>query len=662
MQIIDNILYIEHAEAISSGINERTLAMAKLRNSNVWRFIDDPADRRKVLIEYERMQPRYKEMIQKRFGNVYEYVAKQPIRNMVRRDEKAHEFYLQYRFDGDKFLPIDTVEKYTVAASWLNMLAEVGEDKRTLKQLLRLSIGEFWLKVFEILLSDGIELPKTYRRLTEKLKQYKKDGYATLIHSSFGNKSALKVSTETAQAMLLEMIAHPNQHDDVWIALAYNKWANKNGVKEIHPATVGNWRRDNEQLIIAQRCGNNAFNEKYIRQVKGLRPSGPLYMVEHDDNNLDFLFTNTDDVTQAKYYNKYVAICVVDSSCDLLLGKSYIQSANPKKWMVRHAYIDAMYYIRSITGGWYLPFEIKSDRWASADLYPYYKKIGDFIPTKKGNKHNGYREAFFGRPLWKRAQKIGASNWTGNNISAKYRGVNTEVLDINKSIRPRVGDEAEYQIENFFHRLRHMPDVTRKNFNSALSKEQQWLAKWNDMREDQKRPISDLQFLSIFGITHNPDRPITITNRGIEPQICNIKHSFDLPADLQLSHFVGAKVNVIYDPYDMSRVMVTNNDDIRFIARSATFQPRALQDQYTGSRTYLNAILAEKKEQVEVVSKAEQTRKRIINFDGIDTEAVLMSGIVNKELKNQAEEAYLLPVNSTFLDTNTEDYDPLDDM
>src|SRR5690606_248705 len=127
------------------------------------------------------------------------------------------------------------------------------------------------------------------------------------------------------------------------------------------------------------------------------------------------------------------------------------------------------------------------------------------------------------------------------------------------------------QIENFFHRLRHMPDITRKNFNSALSKEQQWLAKWNDMREDQKRPISDLQFLSIFGITHNPDRPITITNRGIEPQICNIKHSFDLPADLQLSRFVGAKVNVIYDPYDMSRVLVTNNDDIRFIARSATF-------------------------------------------------------------------------------------------
>lgn len=56
----------------------------------------------------------------------------------------------------------------------------------------------------------------------------------------------------------------------------------------------------------------------------------------------------------------------------------------------------------------------------------------------------------------------------------------------------------------------------------------------------------------------------------------------------------GAKVEVIYDPMDMSRVLCTNHDDIRFIAQTAQLTPRAIHDHYTGSRTFLNAILAEK--------------------------------------------------------------------
>lgn len=661
MRIIDNILYIEFSELLSVGVSENTINSAISRNSKSWKNLNDPDDKRKVLIEYERMGDKYKELIEKRFGNPYEYVAKEPIRKLIKQDLKAHDFFLQYRFDGEKCLSIEHVQKYTAAANWLNMLAEVGEDKKALKKLLNLSMGEFWLQVCEIITYDKIDLPASFKRLTERIKIYKEQGYASLIHKQFGNQNTQKVSGEVAQALLLEMIADPNQHDDVWIALAYNAWASRNEHKAITPATVGHWRRNNEHLITTQRKGNNAFNEKYTRQVKGLRPSQPLYLVEHDDNNLDFLFLNPDEDTQSKYFSKYVSICVVDSSCDLLLGKSYIQSANPKKWMVRAAYLDAMYYIRSITGGWYLPFEIKSDRWASADLYPYYESIGDFIPTKKGNKHNGYREAFFGSALWKRAQKIGANNWTGNNISAKYRGVNTEILDLNKSLRPRVGNEAEQQIENFFQRLRHMPDVTRENFTNALSKEHQWLMKWNELTEEKKRPISDLQFLQIFGIRHNPRKAITITNRGIEPQINNRQLSYDLPAGLQLSRFVGAKVNVQYDPYDMSRVLITNDDDIRFIATEARLQPRALQDQYTGSRTYLNAILAEKGEQVEMVGKATEKRKKALSFSNVDTEAILISGIVDKELKNQAEYAYQLPMNNTPFENNV-DYDPLDDM
>jgi hypothetical protein len=104
------------------------------------------------------------------------------------------------------------------------------------------------------------------------------------------------------------MIANHNQFDDVFIAFQYKKWAEANNYEPITPATVGNYTAQKScEAVITQREGSSAFNEKFIRQVKGLRPQSPLSLVEHDDNNLDFLFA---DETGYKY-NKYVSIVVL---------------------------------------------------------------------------------------------------------------------------------------------------------------------------------------------------------------------------------------------------------------------------------------------------------------------------------------------------------------
>ncbi|MEP7317115.1 MAG: Mu transposase C-terminal domain-containing protein, partial [Panacibacter sp.] len=203
-----------------------------------------------------------------------------------------------------------------------------------------------------------------------------------------------------------------------------------------------------------------------------------------------------------------------------------------------------------------------------------------------------------------------------------------------------VGSEAEQQIESFFHRVRTMPDMTRENLN-APSKEQQFLDKWKTLTEEQKRPITEERFLLTFGIKHEPHgRQITITNRGVEPQINGVKYSYDLPDYKNMMHFIGEKVNVFYDPYDMSRVLVTNGKDIRFIATNAILHPRALQDTYANSRHMLNIILSEKREQVKTVAaKAAARRSTLDNI--YDTEAVLLAPYMTKELKNNVEDHYI---------------------
>ena len=219
-------------------------------------------------------------------------------------------------------------------------------------------------------------------------------------------------------------------------------------------------------------------------------------------------------------------------------------------------------------------------------------------------------------------------------MSAKYRGVNTDVLDMNIKNRPLIGSTADDQVEQFFYRLRNMP------LSNGQSKKEQWLAAWQSLPVEQKRIITDEQFLLKFGVVHNPNNPRTITNRGCEPEINGIQYSYDLPDNIRLMDYVGLKVNVVYDPYDMSRVLLTDFDKIRIIAKDARINSRALADATINSRTYLNAILAEKRDDVDHVTSKASKRKQVLLDAGLTAEAILQSGTMDKQLKQYGESYY----------------------
>ncbi|MBT1702924.1 Mu transposase C-terminal domain-containing protein [Chryseosolibacter indicus] len=700
MKLLDNILYIEWHEAIDSGISKGTLDAARNRKSPSWLFIDDPEDRRSVLIGFEKLKDEYKRKIEARFGNPYEFIAKQPIRKLVKWDDKAEEFFLAYRYDENKKLPIETVKKYTVAANWLNMLKEVNNDKKQIKKLLNLQIEQFYDKVIEIIkakdildqldevkaklevagasevgilqnqlahlkniyLKEKIDLPTSYRRLVvnqdSALKKYLRDGYASIIDWRFGNKLAAKIKDEVSEAVLLEMLAHHNQYDDVFITMQYNRWAKEHGYKAIDESTVGVWRRKREDEIIMFREGNAALKSKVLRVVKGTRPTAPLYLVESDDNVIDLYFIDAEEENHGKKYTKrYVSIVVTDSFNDYVLGYAYAVAGTLDDGgtiaLIHAAYLNAMYYIRSITGSWFLPHEVKTDNWGIATLEPYYRSIANYVKTPVGSKNRGYIENFFGSPHWKRCLKIGANNYTGNNITAKNRGVNDEMVKAFKKERPLIGTEAEAQLENFFHRLRYLPQ------SNGISKHQQWLEAWNALPDTQKRLMNDEKFLLTFGINHLPksgELP-RLTNRGLDIQIGNQRYSYDILGGTPLEH-LNKKVHVYYDPYDLSRVLITDKEQVRLIGVDAQRSPRALHDHVEGSRTYLNALLAEKQNTVNQIAEKSERRKKTLALSGIDAESLLNDGVMVKQLKRDAEQKVL----SQLIDGPVNDDDLYDQM
>lgn len=643
MKALNNLLYIEWQDLIDSGIPKGTLDSARHRNSKACPFEEDNADRRKCIVQYEKLSDSYKEKIKARFGNPYNYVAQEPIKKMVKKDLKAEEFYLSYRYDTNKILSLEHVNKYTTAVSWLNMLVEVKADKKALKKLLNLTIDQFFLHVMELIKIEKIYLPTSYRKLLANVKEYETKGYESMIDWRFGNKLAAKVKDELSESVLLEMIAHHNQYDDVFIMMQYNKWAAEFGYKDICSRTVTLHRNKNEHLIIQEREGNAALNGKFLKQAKGFRPTFPLAFVENDDNHLDLLYIDLDDTTSSKPYHKHKAIIVIDSFNDYVLGYAYAENLSPE--LVQAAYVNAMYHIRSLTGAWHLPHETKSDRWALKTLRPFYEAIGKYMDTPVGSKHRGYIEQFFGSSHWKRCIKIGANNYSGNNMTALTRGVNQEVLNANTKNRPTIGKEANEQIEQFIHRLRHMPTT------GGTSKHNQWLEAWNNTPQESKRLITDEQFLLKFGITNTyRDRTIQITNRGVEPIINGQKYSYDLDT-YDLEH-IGKSVTILFDPYDMSRVLVTDFDKVRIIGREARLNSRALADADLDSRTYLNSVLKEKVNAVKEITKKSDRRKEVLKEITLDAEAVLQSGITVKEVQQYAEQKILSSGDERLKDDN----------
>jgi hypothetical protein len=642
----ENRLFLEVDDAVKAGMKANTIYQAAARGSKTIPVVKDWENAKYSLIDYDKLHPRYQEMIIKKWGNPYDYIAREPIKQMIKFDEKAEQFYYDHRYAENKQLPLSAIHDYSWAASYLNLLLEVDKDKKTLKDRLKLTLDEFYIHVGALIKANDIKLPSSYRAIRSKMAEYAQEGYIALISKKWGNSNSAKVVDKCKDA-LIELISHPLQYDDVFIKMQYNKFAKSNNYKEISAETVAFYRKEYAAEIEMARKGNASMKGKYLKQSKGFRPTQPLYLVESDDNHLDYYFTELSfEGNKKNDYRKYKAIVVTDSFNDYVLGYAY--SINLTSEVVKAAYVSAMHYLKMITGSWVLPHETKTDRWALKELTPFYESMGNYFPTPVGSKNRGYIENFFGNSHWKRCQKAGVNNFSGNNITAKHRGVNMEWLEQQKANRPLIGDEAYDQIDQFFHRLRYME--TEK----GISKHEEWMNAWNKMPDSEKRIISDAQYLYKFGIEHNyRGKGIEITNRGIEPTINGVDYSYDLDEyDISL---IGKKVSVFYDPFDMSRVLITDHDRVRMMAHEAILNPRALRDHSEDTRKYLNSIHNENKDIVEQISQRTEARRQRLAENNISPEDILLNLSMSKELKQAAEVQYI--AQNTQKEENTKNHD-----
>lgn len=637
MRILENVLFIEFAEMERCDVPRRTILS--------WDNIKDPADKRKILVRYDSLKDKYKSAIAETFGDPYLYCHNQLIKQYLRIDAKAIDFYTNYRTSDNNSLPTDRIKQYITCANWINLLIELDNNWSHCKKFLGMAAKpELYDAVIKIFESDCIELPKAYTRLKEKIRIYQADGiknYECLVSKKFGNNNSTKVKDEENHALLIEMLSHGAQYDDTFISIKYNIAAQHLGFKTITPVTVGNYRHKNRVIIDGFRKGKGNWYDFAGKDIHQKRPSAPLLLINSDDNELDLYFqqvkTNKKGHNVTHHYYRPTLYVVIDAFNDYILG--YAVGDTNTQDLVKAAYLNAANHIKELTGGRYFWHQIKTDRWGidpkkKNDFSQWFSAQAEFTPTLLGNSRGKVIEQSFSHNWGAKLKELFPQNYSGTNITAKGK-LNREWVESNKHNFPTVTQAATH-VAVFIDAMRNL-----KVKGTDKTRQEIWLNSFATMQESKKRMITAEQHLSLLGYSHynsysNRLESNRITKSGIMPTINGQQMIFEVPKDRFLDT-IGQEVYIKYDPYDLSQILaVTKDEKTKLVCSKYQQMPMALADYEPGDAERLNNLIGEKASHVKAIASGKEQRQSVLQRARMDAESVLNAGVIHKEIKHAA--------------------------
>ena len=189
MEYYDNELCVTYKELTSGSdpvIKYQTLRK-NITRGNIRTANRGGGEGSYALIIYSSLPEKYKARYVAKYGDPVEALKLQRMRNRVKIDEKAREFYETFKYDMNGVqtgLSKKLIAEYTLNASVLNTLVCDLEDKTTNRKMLGNSLNTLWECVAatseNLRKIYGHTLPENLVRLRGKIRCYKLQGYPTL--------------------------------------------------------------------------------------------------------------------------------------------------------------------------------------------------------------------------------------------------------------------------------------------------------------------------------------------------------------------------------------------------------------------------------------------------------------------------------------------------
>ena len=518
----------------------------------------------------------------------------------VARDVKALNYFNQYRYYNgqgeEQSLPSDIILEYTLNASVLNVLIQEEKRLRAMGNKLnnnRTDIGGILLSLSEALRREyGHNLPASERRLREKLRDYKKKGYATLISRAMGNSNSTKITEEAGEYLVaLKLSKLPTlSHED--ILEAYNYKCKETGWKPLEsiqalrnylysPAVKPKW--------YGGRVGELTAYQVYGYKHKTTMPEKRDALWYIDGTKLNLYYNKEGKLATA------MVVEVIDAYSDCLLGYAITEAED----------FQAQYRAvrMALEKAGHRPYELVHDNQGgqtSKVAKEWFDRIALVHRTTQPNRPQSKTiENLFGRFQQEVLKRM---PWfTGANVTAKgeENRPDLEWIKANLNLLPRSLEELEEQ----YVALREEWNL-RKHHRTGVAR----IGMYETSHNEALTPFTEADYEALCLLTRS--RTIRFEGRGLVLESGKQEYAYDAYTETQdgklLVDFewrlknIGQEFVVRYDPEDLSKLYLYKEtaNGLRFerIVTSKVVVARAIQEQTSSDAEYIRYIQQADKE------------------------------------------------------------------
>lgn len=596
-------LCISHSEIVGGGVMTAS-NLKVLRHRGRIKQTQLGGNGREALFAVESFPLKYRTEIYKRYPDVQEQRESKPFLDRIEPDGVAMNFYDTWRFDDGTALKHEKRHEYANNCAILNAFGQIFEENTAIRMRTtgkRLKKGDFWRQCALVLprLADSYpnSLPQNSRRLMEKYEDYKRAGYEVMISGKHGNDNGGKVVGEEQKAMLLSLISHHNNLDDVWVAKSYNAVAQVNGWKPISSKTVGAWRTKHDLETSIGRLGQTKFRAKRTMQVKRSRPSAPFLMWTLDGWVVELLYQKTTLNKKGHHVTTYdhrlTLVVVLDPCCDYPIGYAIGDHECPD--LIKEALRNALKHGKELTGEMLRANQIQSDRYDIKGMTPTYAVVGDKVtPTRAKNAKGKVIEPYFNHlnntycKVW--------NNWGGYGITSRPdRQPNSEALNKLKKHFP-----TEPELRAMIHQMMAF---------ERSGKQEQFMAMLSKLPTERRLPMDRQQYLLHFGADTGYKN--AIEGPGLRPRILGEKREYDC-FDINFRKYSHERWTVKYDPNDLHDILAVSEDgSLQFMLEEKYVQPMALADRKEGDAEQLARVFRYNEELEDYVYDFQRKQKEV---------------------------------------------------
>ena len=588
MEYYNKTLCVTFDELTGGGIIAGSTLLKNVQRGNIQCARQGKGEGNYALYVYASLPMKYRMMFEAKYGKPADVLKAQELKEWVKEDGDARAFYEAFEYDLNGVqtrLSQKLIDEYTSNASVLKMLWErMNELTSTTHALGGGRRGDLWDIVFtqseKLREVTSHTLPKNLARLKEKMSQFKKDGYQSLISGKVGNSNTLKLTAEAQQRLIALKRCKVPVYTDSQIFATFNQECEGKGWKPLKSIrSLKTWleRADIEPLWHDAVYGEMSAHQKFDRRHKTQLPTMRDALWYGDGTKLNLYYRDEDGkVRTTSVYE------VIDAATEVFLGFCISDTEDYEA--------QYMAYRMAIQVSGHKPYEIVHDNQGGhkkANSSGMLDKICHIHRTTA--PYNGASktiESVFGRFQ----QQVLHKDWrfTGQNITAKKESSrpNMEFIEANK--------DKLYTLAEL--KAAYLKARTEWNEMVHPATGEQRIKMYQESVNPETPIVTTSDMIDMFWVTC--DRMSTFMSSGIEITVKGKKRVYEVMSEPGVPDIewrrkhTYQKFVVKYDPYDFGSIRLYWKDkagELRFerVAEPYIVIHRAIQEQTEGEATFI---------------------------------------------------------------------------